>query len=640
MCGPGGSGKTRLALELVHLVAREFADGICLVELAPAADSSLLAETIARALGGLDLADRQLADALADHFRARRALLILDNCEHLVDACGQLVSALLSECPQLRVLATSRERLGITGEAIWPVAPLSVVDPSHLGAPESELSAAVAASEAARLFVDRAQLVMPSFAATGTNLRPVARITQALDGLPLALELAAARIGALSAAQIADRLSDALGLLTQSSRTSPDRQKTMRATLDWSYRLQSAPERRLFECLSVFADGWTLDAAEAICSGRAIPRHAVLELLEGLVTKSVVSVQLDPDGEYRYRMLEPIRQYAAERLAARPADTRVYSRRHAEYFLELRWRASHVAGRGASSSIHLDRDNANVARGLRWCISNGSARVRPSARVILFDQLQRVLLFRNEEQVPSNPDQPEVRSYWFTPGGGLQPGEDFEGAALREMREETGITDIRLGPCVWVGQYAGFRFGEPVLADDRYFLGRTENTSVDPGGMHPDERSEWRAFRWWTLAELRQTTDAIRPAGYVGFLEPLLEGQIPCSPIRIYGDRVVQEAIAAASSTAPPDRPLTRREADVVMLLARGYTNRQIAEQLVIATSTVERHVANILIKLDLSSRTQIAAWAADAHALAVVPAASADAAPPDFHATDLRASG
>jgi predicted ATPase len=270
---------------------------VCLAELASVSDPELVAEAVAAALGIRNLVNEHVQDVMAAYLRTHRLLLILDNCDHLVDACGQLVAWLLGECPRVRVLVTSRELLGITGEAIWTVAPLSVVDPAQFNANDAELGAAVAGSEAARLFIDRVQLVMPLFDATATSLRAVARITHQLDGMPLALELAAAQVSVLSVTQIAERLSNALGLLTDGSRTAPDRQQTMRATLDWSYRLLSEPERRLFQRVSVFAGSWSLEAAEAICVGRAIPLHALLELLGGLVRKSLVSIQSEPDGQ-------------------------------------------------------------------------------------------------------------------------------------------------------------------------------------------------------------------------------------------------------------------------------------------------------------------------------------------------------
>jgi predicted ATPase len=466
--------------------------------------------------------------------------LVLDNCEHLKVAGAQLAEDLLRTCPQLRILATSREALGLPGETVWRVPSLST--PESTG-PATALH--VERSDAGRLFIDRARSIMPQFELSDSNAQSVAEICRRLDGIPLALELAAARVSVLSTGQIADRLNDSLRLLTVGAPTAPSRQQTLRATIEWSYGLLSDLECEVFKRLSVFAGGWTIEAAEAICSGTGIHQDLVLELLGKLVSKSLVRVQTDLAGPYRYALLEVLRQYASERLVENPEAAETRRQRHAEYFLSLRYQLASGALR--PNAWDVERENANLAAALAWAVKNGRARVRRAARLIILDPLQRVLLFRNEDAVPSNPDTPEIRRYWFNPGGGAQLDETVEQAALRELREETGITGVSLGPCVWLGQYAGFLYGEPVLADQRYYLVRTPTADVDTSGLQPHERSNWREFRWWTIAELRATTDTILPDGFVDFLEPLLRGQIPSSPVRIYGNRELQEAIAAVS---------------------------------------------------------------------------------------------
>jgi 8-oxo-dGTP pyrophosphatase MutT (NUDIX family) len=443
--------------------------------------------------------------------------------------------------------------------------------------------------------MERARAVLPGFALTERNAPGISQLCRRLDAIPLALELAAARIPVLSVEEIAERLNDSLRLLTSGSRTAPGRQQTLRATLDWSYQLLSEPEQRLFERLSVFAGGWTLEAAEAVCIGTSIAARAVLDLLGGLVAKSLVLAQAQQaSGPYRYQLLEVLRQYASERLAVQPEAAHV-RQRHAEYFLGLRFENASERGGTRMRSWQVERDNANIATALGWSVKNGRARVRRSARVIVLDPLRRVLLFRNEEQEPSNPEQPEIKTYWFTPGGGAQPGESFEEAAVRELREETGVAGVALGPCVWSGQHASFLYGEPILADQRFFLVYTDNANVDTSDLHPDERSNWREFRWWTLAELHATAEWIWPEGLADLLEPLLHGHIPSSPIRIYGARDIQEAIAAASAVVealaddPPGvtrsetsagtaHSLTPREHQVATLVGQGLSTRQIAE--------------------------------------------------------------
>jgi non-specific serine/threonine protein kinase len=255
-------------------------------------------------------------------------LVVLDNCEHLVEGVAQLVDVLLDACPGVRVLATSREVLGIAGETTWLVSSLSVPDPRQRPTAEE-----LERYESVRLFVERAHYRNPAFALTPQNARAVARICERLDGIPLAIELAAARVG-LSVEQIAVRLDDSLKLLTTGSRTATARQRTLRGALDWSYDLLSSPERVLFGRLSVFAGGWTLEAAEAVGVGEGIEEGEVFELLLRLVDKSLVVAEATGEGAVRYRMLEPVRQYALEKLNE-TGKTQAARRAHAQYFLAL-----------------------------------------------------------------------------------------------------------------------------------------------------------------------------------------------------------------------------------------------------------------------------------------------------------------
>ena len=306
LTGPGGCGKTRLALELAARQAPAFERRVAVVELAPVADPALVVEEAAAAMGVQVRSDRDPGEVLAERVGEQRVLLLLDNCEHLIDACARLADRLLRTCPELRILATSRERLRIPGEVAWRVPPLSLPDGS--GTP-----AELEQSEAIRLFCQRAAEASPGFELSADNAAAVADICLRLDGMPLALELAAARAAALSPAQISARLGDALALLRGGSRAGLTRQQTLRATLVWSHDLLGETERILYRRLGVFAAGFWVEAVEGICTDDEVSPADALELLLQLVEKSLV--QVETAGErHRYRLLETVRQDARERL--------------------------------------------------------------------------------------------------------------------------------------------------------------------------------------------------------------------------------------------------------------------------------------------------------------------------------------
>ncbi|MCC7207775.1 MAG: tetratricopeptide repeat protein [Anaerolineae bacterium] len=333
LTGVGGTGKTRLALHLAADVLSSFPDGVWLAELAPLAGPDLVLQAVAGALKLRRTPGMPLLDLVTDYMRGKSLLLILDNCEHLIDACARLAEHLLRHCPQVKILASSREPLGIAGEVTYTVPSLALPDST------ARTPAALADYEAVQLFVERAKAVAPRFALTASNAQAVAQICLRLDGIPLALELAAARCKLFSAEQIASRLSDRFRLLTGGSRTALPRQQTLRALIDWSYDLLSEPERALLRQLSVFVGGWTFDAADAV-----IPDLDVLSLLEQLVNKSLVVVE-EQHGQARYRMLETIRQYAQDRLFE-SGEGQAVRNRHLDYFLRL----SEVGGLGLRGS--------------------------------------------------------------------------------------------------------------------------------------------------------------------------------------------------------------------------------------------------------------------------------------------------
>ena len=302
LIGPGGTGKTRLALQLAADLLPYFYDGVWVAELAPLADPALIVQTIASVLGLREQLGMPLGELVIDYLRAKNILLIVDNCEHLVEACAQLVDQLLHACPNLKIIASSREALGITGETIYRVPSLSLPDPTQT------TPSTLMLSESVQLFIVRAAAVSPPFTLNGHNAAAIAQICLRLDGIPLALELAAARVTVFSAEQIATRLDDRFKLLTGGSRTALPRQQTLRATIDWGYDLLSEDERTLLRRFSVFAGGWTFDAAETVCS-----ELDVLNLLTQLVNKSLVIAE-EESGEVRYHLLETVRQYARDKL--------------------------------------------------------------------------------------------------------------------------------------------------------------------------------------------------------------------------------------------------------------------------------------------------------------------------------------
>ncbi|MEP7024951.1 MAG: LuxR C-terminal-related transcriptional regulator [Actinomycetota bacterium] len=333
LCGPGGIGKTRLALRLACDLIPDYPGGAWLVELGDTEDPALVPSRVAAVLGVREEPGRPLADTLADALRPRRLVLILDTCEHVVAACAALAHQLLASCPELRLIATSREPLRVRGETAWRVPPLAL--PAQCG----ELSAQdlagrdLAEHEAIRLFAERAAAASPGFTLNRDNIAAVVGLCRTLDGIPLAIELAAARIRALSVEQISGRLSDRFQLLASGDRTAPPRQQTLRAAVDWSYELLTGPEQVLLRRLSVFSD-WNLDMAERICAGPQVPAGAVLGLLAALIDKSLVTLDAELDGTARYRLLDTIREYAAGRLAASGESTAVRVL-HRDYLLDL-----------------------------------------------------------------------------------------------------------------------------------------------------------------------------------------------------------------------------------------------------------------------------------------------------------------
>ncbi len=373
LCGAGGIGKTRLALRLLAQLAADFPDGAFFVELGDLRKPELVVSRVASVIGVDEEPGRPLIDTLADALRPRRLLLALDNCEHLIDECASLCQRLLASAPALQIIATSREPLRVAAEAVCQVPPLALPPPGLPG------SAELADYDALRLFADRAAAAAPGFTLSPDNAATVAAVCRALDGLPLAIELAAAWVRVLSVEQISARLHDRFQLLSSGDRTAPERQRGLRATIDWSHDLLAPLEQVLLRRLSIFA-GWSLEMAEEVCSDDDLPRAQVLDLLTALADKSLIEVEPEVVGQARYRMLETIRDYAATRLAE-AGETAVIERRMRDYTVreverlllvgmaltEAPWSARQDVFR------RFDAESGNMRLVLSRCLASGDA---------------------------------------------------------------------------------------------------------------------------------------------------------------------------------------------------------------------------------------------------------------------------
>lgn len=371
LTGTGGTGKTRLSLQVAADIVEMFPDGVWLVELATLTEPDALSETVAAVLGVREEPEVPLSATLVNYLRAKSLLLILDNCEHLVAAAARLADTLLRACPNLRILASSREAFGIAGETAWPVPSLSLPDLWRNRLTGAELIEALSQYEAVRLFIDRAAAVQPSFAITNENAPAVAQICWRLDGIPLAIELAAARVKVLSLDQIAQRLDDSFRLLTGGSRTALPRQQTLRALIDWSYDLLTEPEKKLLRRLSVFVRGRTLEAVETVCAGDGVDAADVLDLLAQLVDKSLVTREEEAGGETRYYILESVWQYG--RMKLEEADELAAFRdRHLDYFLKFAETGEKKLYRAEQISWleKLEAERLNLRFALEWSIES------------------------------------------------------------------------------------------------------------------------------------------------------------------------------------------------------------------------------------------------------------------------------
>ncbi|SED04726.1 Predicted ATPase [Amycolatopsis tolypomycina] len=714
LTGAAGVGKTRLALRVAADVRRAFPDGVWLVELADLGDPHLVPNTVATAFGLRGTSDQ--AAGLAEYLEDKQLLLVLDNCEHVGDECAMLAAKLLAASGGLRVLATSRHTLHVEGEHILPVPPLPVPPADDTGA---------GPAEAVTLFTERAAAVAPGFELTPGNRAAVHRICRRLEGIPLAIELAAVRVRVLSADQILDRLDDRLGLLTDRPLAAQPRRRTLEAAVGWSFELCTPAEQRLWAQASVFPGGFDLDAAEHVCApGDA---GSTLDVVTGLVDKSVLTRQNGTFGRHAwYRMLETVREYGGGKLAGEEAGVRA---RQTGYYAELarRYRAEGFGPRQSEWLARLRREHANLRTVLEHCLSApGQAGHALDIAASLWNfwyggglvpegcsYLRRGLELCRERTVV------RARGLYAMAFLAIQTGAPHADllAELAELAEELDDERLRAGHAECAGMatffggdlaggavlleraLAGYRTaGDALLVFDtlillaavRFFLGDPRGAAAAEEALALTERHQARWSRgyalWavavhrWRAAEPGEAADLLREAialrltdrtllaflvealawcqsaegahervarllggaaavwrlsgARVGEMSPYQGVDEQCAALarKALGDEAFDAAFAEAAGSGLDDvirgalgeRPapgtaskaaepggLTRRQREIAELVARGMTNKEIAAALVLSGRTVEGHVENILVKLGLTSRTQVASWLA-----------------------------
>jgi predicted ATPase/class 3 adenylate cyclase len=501
LTGPGGVGKTRVGLRLARMLLARFDDGVWLVECGCMTDPDLLLPAVVSIIGLTEPTGRALLPTIVDHLKGKRLLLVLDDCDRVLGECAELAEALVRACSSVRVVVTSREALGVPGEAVLPIA--SLVTPSASSTIRADDLAAI---DACRLFIERARAVEPTFSVTDQNARSVAQLCRRLDGMPLAIELAAARVRTLPVEQIASRLNDRFRLLTGGSRTALARHQTLRATIDWSYDLLTEPERAVLRRLSAFAGGATLEAAEAVCAGDDVDALDILDALGRLVEKSLVFT--DPgSAEARFRLLESVREYATGRLVE-AGEAEATALRHRDWYLGMVEEASRAFFQGPEPVEwlrRLDREHDDLHAALEWSLGRpgeGAAALRMASGLWRYWEIRghltegRALLERAVAGVGG--DVSALRANAFTGAGNLafmqgdyRSASTFHEASLtlhREMGDRQSVayaannlanTAVQMGDharartlyeetvalCREVGDLRGMAFGSINLAD-------------------------------------------------------------------------------------------------------------------------------------------------------------------------------
>lgn len=515
LTGVGGTGKTRLSLQVAAELADHFADGVRFVELAAVTEADAVPVAVASVLGLQHERGQPdaLADRLIDHLRDRQLLLVFDNCEHLLGSVSTLVAEILTHAPGVNVLTSSREGLGLRGERIWQVTSLEVGDD-----PESE---------AVRLFLDRAQAVAPGFAWNESTRQHIVRICELLDGIPLAIELAAARTRVLAPEQIAARLDDRFRLLTGGSRAALPRQQTLEATVDWSYRLLTEQERRLFERLSVFVGGFTLEAAEAVSVGDGLDVVDVLDVLTGLVDRSMVLADQDPSGVSRYRMLETLRAFGFQRLSDSDRVD-MWRDRHLTYFGDWLETIDVFGWNLVEVARTLVAERGNLASALEWAQRQGSGQVSILASALALDRYLNLgdpeeALALIETAAGSSPDGAALRIRAMQARILHALGRVDEFVAL-SSEIETAADEADDADAVWSLSEIGLAYGYGPELDSSHGIVLTERAAERSAGL-PD-RSRFRAHHSLAFASLwggepQQMTDAVNRAIEIGRrLEP------------------------------------------------------------------------------------------------------------------------
>ena len=448
LTGSGGCGKTRLSLQVAADVLENYPDGAWLIELAPLADPALVTQSVAQAIGVIEEAGKPLVQTLVDFLKAKRLLLVLDNCEHVLDACSRLVDTLIRSCPNVKVFASSREGLGIAGETVYRIPSLSLPDLKQTATPAS-----LSIYEAVRLFVDRAAAALPAFAVTNHNAPALAQLCVRLDGIPLALELSAARIRSLSVEEINSKLDNRFRLLTGGSRTALPRQQTLRALIDWSYDLLNDQEKTLLCHLCVFAGGWTLEAAEAVGVGETVEDWEVLDLLTSLVDKSLVVAEAE-QGQTRYRLLETVRQYARDRLAESGEAESVWEGHRNHFLAWAEEEAPKLTGAEQAFWLEaLETEHDNLRQALAYCLEaaeGGEAGLRMGAALWRFWYIRghygegRAYLAAALERAVRSEKQWQTRARTLNGAGNLAYGQgDY--VAARALYEESQTIFRELG---------------------------------------------------------------------------------------------------------------------------------------------------------------------------------------------------